>query len=931
LFRFSFCAPCATWNMLSVSARVRCLWGRPRSSVVSRSGTAWFASSESMGTGRERDKTRYILPMFPYPSGKLHMGHVRVYTISDCLARFWRLKGQKVLHPMGWDAFGLPAENAAMERGVSPSKWTMSNIDSMRKQMDAIGLEFDWAEEANEGRGVMTCSPDYYKWTQWIFLEMYKNGMAYQKESEVNWDPVDKTVLANEQIDSDGKSWRSGAIAEKRRLVQWFFKTTEYQEELLVSLDTMDGWPEKVRQMQRNWIGKSSGASVLFDVNADSVPEPLQVFTTRLDTIFGVTFLAVSTGHPLVEFALERAEASSKEDILKFLKECESDRWADGSDGHGSGKGKFLGVYATHPLTGKDIPVYVADYVIDEYGDGAVMGVPAHDDRDFVFAESHGIDSKAVVEPLGDPSDVDDKAYTGKGKLLNSGTYSGMGSDKAIVNIAAELEENGAGRLTEKFRLRDWPVSRQRFWGTPIPIIHCKACGPVPVPEEDLPVVLPSDSALIAREDSPAEPSRDDQALETPLSKSPGWNDVTCPSCGAANCSRDPDTLDTFVDSSWYFLRYGDPANTAEAFSKESEAQTMPVDTYIGGIEHAVMHLLYARFLQRFLWHTGYASNPEPFKKLLTQGMVLGKTFKCPETGRYLLPGELDYENESEGMPSLRDPEEHGGASVPVVAWEKMSKSKHNGVDPETVVNQYGSDVTRLASMFVAPPEQALEWDESAVAGQARWLGRIEQLVDKVHSESNGAEMGENDGGKVHETASFIRREVHSTIQSVTSRFEAGNAFNVTIAELMKLSNMLSSTDVEKAAKVSSQVSRERLEGVKMMLVMLMPFAPKRTETLLRRLDGELGSAFAWPNVDPSALSVDSGTVVVQVGGKKRAVLEIPIESCRDRGLLEAAVMKSAEAEKVLRGQTPKKTIVVPGKTQKKTGKLGMSIVNFVL
>ena len=868
----------------------------------------------SAAAGNESNK--YILSMFPYPSGKLHMGHVRVYTISDCLARFWRLKGKTVLHPMGWDAFGLPAENAAFERGVEPSAWTYTNIDSMRQQMDAIGLQFDWAD-INEGRGLTTCSPDYYKWTQWLFLQLFESGLAYQKESEVNWDPVDRTVLANEQIDNDGKSWRSGAVAEKKRLVQWFFKTTEYQDELLDSLDGLGEWPEKVKQMQRSWIGKSAGSRVVFhaapnmDGKTDIDFEPIQAFTTRVDTLYGVTFLAVSKYHPLVQMIVagrtSNTAESHRREITSFVQEESANE--DGASGI------FLGVHALHPLTGEEIPVYLANYVIDDYGDGAVMGVPSHDDRDFRFAEEFGLPVKTVLRPNtgGDAADVKvETCARNQCELINSKDYSGIRADKAVKLIEEALTKKSCGGAANSYRLRDWLVSRQRFWGTPIPIIHCDSCGAVPVPIEDLPVMLPPSEAIHAGVSSAHD--SEDAALTTPLSRSAGWNDVRCPQCGSSHCKRDPDTLDTFIDSSWYFLRHCDPENVDMPFSKDKIAKNMPVDTYIGGIEHAVMHLLYARFIQRFLWHKDLVSSPEPFKKLLTQGLVLGKTFKCPETGRYLLPNELSYASDSD-LPFIR-----ASGETPAVAWEKMSKSKHNGVDPEHVVAKYGSDVTRLASMFVAPPEQALEWDEAAVAGQARWVVRVRQLVEDSTVDFQGDSAQSTQSFET--TRNNIRREIHSTIKSISKRFEDGVAFNVVIAELMKLSNYLSSDEVREHATSCKAVFDERKEGVKNMLLLMMPIAPVLSEELLLKCSVS-PSQFEWPVFDPSALVKETSTVVIQLNGKKKAVLDVPVSICGSQDDLKAHVMASEEVSSLLGGKSPKRAIVVFQKT--------MNLVNFVM
>ena len=902
----------------------------------------YFSSAstiDDVNNNNQKD-TKYILPMFPYPSGNLHMGHVRVYTISDCLSRFWRLKGKKVLHPMGWDAFGLPAENAAIERNIDPADWTKDNIDSMRQQLESLDFEFDWSQ-ANDSRGLMTCSPEYYKWTQWIFLQLYNSGLAYRKEAVVNWDPVDKTVLANEQIDADGRSWRSGAIAEQKKLRQWFFRITCFADELLKDLDTLDGWPEKVKQMQRFWIGRSNGVQAIFKVDSTSKEEDveLKVFTTRADTLLGVTFVAISTDHPLVEKTISLHEENNDDidKLKKYLNDLKKNKIINNNnddDNNNPTSGiQLFGVNAIHPITNKPVPIYVAEYVIGEYGDAAVMGVPAHDERDYQFAKKHNIPIKYVVKPLDDGDEGKEKEgpVIAKGILENSDdVLNGLTSDDAIEEVSKMLSKIEKGGTKSNYRLRDWLVSRQRFWGTPIPMIHCPSCGVVPVPEDDLPVLLPTTTCSTNYDSTKHD---DDDSMVTPLSVLDEWNtNVSCPQCGRSDgCHRDPDTLDTFVDSSWYFLRFCDPNNDIFPFSKLSAFSKMPVDAYIGGIEHAVLHLLYARFLQRSLYYQGMVNTPEPFKQLITQGMVLGKTYKCPETGRYLLPEELDFPTDGSGeesMPSIKST-----GKTPDLSWEKMSKSKYNGVEPGKVVEKYGADVTRLASMFVAPPEQALEWDEFAVAGQARWLERIERLVDDVYNTSNDGDTGDNNDLNEEKVVKDLRREIHQTIQTVTKLFEEGQSFNVAIAKMMKLSNSLSAQNAmfSNLSSINRYAIIEcRKEGVYNLLLMLLPFAPNTATELLGKIKSE-NQEYTWPELDTNALIDDMATIVLQIKGKKKAVIELPITSFNnDKKLLEEIIMERDETKQVLKGKDPKRVIVVIPKP-KKEGQTVNNIVNFVV
>jgi len=642
----------------------------------------------------------YALSMFPYPSGSLHMGHVRNYTITDVIARVRRMQGYRVLHPMGWDAFGLPAENAAIDRGIHPAKWTYQNIDQMRAELQRLGLSYDWSRE------VATCAPDYYRWTQWLFLEFFQAGLAYQKEAAVNWDPIDQTVLANEQVDSQGRSWRSGAIVERRLLRQWFLKITAYAEPLLTDLEKLSGWPDRVKLMQENWIGKSTGAEVVFTTETG---DALTVFTTRPDTLWGATFMVLSPEHPLVEQLTTPAQAEVVQ-TYRTAAAAQSDLDRTAEDRQKTGV--WTGSFAINPVNQATIPIWIADYVLMGYGTGAIMAVPAHDQRDFEFARTYNLPVISVVQPPDTPLDGDTMttAYPGEGVMVQSGPLDGLptgkGKDQSVAAAIAWLEANGKGNGATTYRLRDWLISRQRYWGVPIPVIHCPDCGIVPVPTADLPVRLPEDVEFSGRGASP-------------LAKLDGWINVPCPTCGTP-ARRETDTMDTFIDSSWYFLRYPDASNDQQAFDPTKTNDWMPVDQYVGGIEHAILHLLYSRFFTKVLRDRGLLTFDEPFQRLLTQGMVQGKTYKSPRSGKYIIASQIA------DLTQPTDPET--GEPLEVV-YEKMSKSKYNGVAPAEVVNKYGADTARMFILFKAPPEKDLEWDEADVEGQFRFLNRVWRLI----------------------------------------------------------------------------------------------------------------------------------------------------------------------------------------------------------
>ncbi|MEO0927141.1 MAG: leucine--tRNA ligase [Cyanobacteria bacterium J06643_13] len=827
-------------------------------------------------TPQQSDQPKfYALSMFPYPSGNLHMGHVRNYVITDVIARLKRMQGYRVLHPMGWDAFGLPAENAAIDRGIPPAKWTLQNIAQMREQLKQLGLSIDWDRE------VATCSPDYYKWTQWLFLQFLDAGLAYQKEAAVNWDPIDQTVLANEQVDSDGKSWRSGAVVERKLLKQWFFKITDYAEKLLQDLDQLDGWPERVKTMQANWIGKSVGAYLEFPIVGRE--DKIAVFTTRPDTVYGVTYVVLAPEHPLTpEVTTPEQKAAVEAFVAEIKGESEIERTAEDKPK----RGIVTGGKAINPFNGEEVPILIADYVLYEYGTGAVMGVPAHDVRDFKFATEKGLPIKTVIVPedtdLGENGNSPSQAYTDPGKIINSGQFDGISSIEGKAQIIEYAEQQGYGKARIQYRLRDWLISRQRYWGCPIPVIHCDDCGAVPVPDQDLPVELPESVELSGRGGSP-------------LAQLDSWINVDCPNCGKA-AKRETDTMDTFIDSSWYFLRYSDASNSDKVFEADKVNDWMPVDQYVGGIEHAILHLLYSRFFTKVLRDRGLLNFDEPFKRLLTQGMVQGLTYKNPQTNKYIPSADVQRDNPV-------DPETGDKLDV---FYEKMSKSKYNGVAPEDVIADYGVDTARMFAMFKAPPEKDLEWDDADVEGQYRFLNRVWTLVTSFDPASV-AKTSE----KPTKAEKDLRRAIHTAIKEITEDLTGDYQFNTAVSELMKLSNAL------KDAKC--QTSPVYQEGVETLVLLLAPFAPHLAEELWSKLGStESVHKQQWREVDESALVVDEITLVVQVMGKTRGTIQVPASS--DMSALEQYALQSDLAQKYIEGKEIRKVIVVPNK-----------LVNFVV
>ncbi len=829
---------------------------------------------------------RYILSMFPYPSGKLHMGHVRNYTIGDVISRFHRLKGETVLQPMGWDAFGLPAENAAIAHQVAPAKWTFENIAYMRDQLKKLGLSVDWDRE------FATCTPEYYHWEQWLFVQLYKKGLIYRKLSTVNWDPVDQTVLANEQVEN-GRGWRSGALVEKRDIPMYYFRITDYAQELLDDLDTLkDGWPQQVLTMQRNWIGRSQGMDISFpSANTDVYADALTVFTTRADTLMGVTYVAVAAEHPM---ALKAAETNPE--LKAFIEECRMGSVAEADLAVAEKKGMATGLFVKHPVTGEEVPVWIANYVLMSYGSGAVMAVPAHDERDFEFANKFGLNIKQVIDAKGaDDAEFDATTWqewygSKEGKLVNSAEFDGLGLQGAYDAFLAKLEPTTLASTKVQFRLRDWGVSRQRYWGCPIPMINCNTCGQVPVPEEQLPVILPTDVVP--------------DGSGNPLNKMPEFYETKCPCCGS-DARRETDTLDTFVESSWYYARYASPDFTGGLVKPEAAKTWLPVNQYIGGVEHAILHLLYARFFHKLMRDEGVVEGNEPFTNLLTQGMVLADTFyREADSGKktWFNPADIELEKDEKGR-VLSAKYKEDGQDVVVGGQEKMSKSKNNGIDPQSIIEQYGADTARVFMMFAAPPDQSLEWSDAGVEGSNRFLKRVWRLASSFLEKGNHATA--IDVANLSVAAQDLRRKTHETIQKVGDDIERRHAFNTAIAALMELLNANNKFEAQDDNDIA--VIRESITAL---LTLLAPFAPHLSQTLLAEFGIELTTTL-FPQVDESALTRNTQTIVVQVNGKLRGKLEVSVDASKEDILAQAKALP--EVQQFLTGPT-KKEIVVPNK-----------------
>jgi leucyl-tRNA synthetase len=776
----------------------------------------------------------YCLSMFPYPSGRLHMGHVRNYSIGDVISRFQKMQGKNVMQPIGWDAFGLPAENAALKNKVPPANWTYENIDYMRDQLTQLGFGYDWSRE------IATCHPKYYKWEQWLFVKLFEKGLVYKKNAVVNWDPVDQTVLANEQV-INGRGWRSDALIEKKEISQWFMRITDYADELLDSLDKLEGWPEAVKTMQRNWIGKSTGLEISFNrQGADS----LKIYTTRPDTLMGVTYLAIASEHPL---ALQAGKSNSE--VQRFIEECRTMETSEAAMETMEKKGANSGLTCTHPITGDEVPIWIANFVLMGYGTGAVMSVPAHDQRDFEFAQKYAIPMLEVVKPKEGEHVASESAFTDKGILCNSGEFNGLNFEQAFEAIAEKLELENLGEKQNNYRLRDWGVSRQRYWGCPIPIINCAKCGSVAVPEKNLPIILPEKVAF--------------DGVGSPIKKMPEFYETTCPTCGG-KAERETDTFDTFFESSWYFARYA-CADNDEAMLDERADYWLEVDQYIGGIEHAILHLLYARFFSKLLRDEGLIKHDEPFKNLLTQGMV------------------------------LKD-----GA--------KMSKSKGNTVDPAEMIEKYGADTVRLFILFAAPPTQDLEWSDSGLEGSYRFVNKVYRLAEGYFSDSKSHATESLDINTLNKEQKQIRQKTHQTLAKITDDIKRRHSFNTAIAAMMELTNMLS-----KFKQTDGQSMALRLESLDIILRALSPITPHLCHHLWQQLGHQTAIINEpWPEVDNKALEQDEVQIIVQVNGKLRAKLMLSADT--DKAQVEVQALADENVVKFTSGKTIVKVIVVPNK-----------------
>ncbi len=853
-----------------------------RPQEIERQAQSQWEARQSFHAREHPGKSKYYcLSMFPYPSGKLHMGHVRNYTIGDVLTRFYRMQGCNVLQPMGWDAFGLPAENAAMANNVPPAKWTYDNIAYMKTQLKSLGFALDWERE------LATCKPEYYRWNQWLFLRMLEKGLAYKKAGVVNWDPVDQTVLANEQV-IDGRGWRTGALVEKREIPMYYLKITAYADELLEALEKLPGWPERVKTMQANWIGKSYGINFGFPYELDGGKKMLRVFTTRADTIMGVTFCAVAAEHPLATRL-----ARDNPPLAAFIDECKCGSVIEADLATMEKKGMPTGFFVTHPLTNEKVEVWVGNYVLMGYGEGAVMAVPAHDERDFAFAKKYRLPIRPVIDVEGQAYSPDawQAWYADYGVCVNSGKYNGLDYQQSVNAIASDLKIKGLGDKQVTYRLRDWGISRHRYWGCPIPIVHCESCGDVPVPDEQLPVVLPEN--LVP------------DGSGNPLAKTPSFFECLCPKCGKP-ARRETDTMDTFVDSSWYFLRYT-CANQKNAMVDERAAYWLPVDQYIGGIEHAILHLLYSRFWTKVMRDTGLVKIDEPFTHLLTQGMVLNEIFfRKNASGRitYFNPADVDTVMDEKGQRTgarLRAdgaPVESGGIGT-------MSKSKNNGIDPQALIEEYGADTARLFMMFASPPEQTLEWSDAGVEGAYRFLKR---LWKAVYEHVERGIVTAYSGDELNAELKALRLQLHQTIEKVGDDYGRRQQFNTAIAAVMEFLNALAK--LQEKGPVARSVAQEALEKT---VLLLSPIVPHICEALWRELrPGTELLEQPWPLADAAALVQDEIELVLQVNGKLRGNMRVPRDSARDA--IEHLAVSHPSVQKYVDGQPIKKVVVVPGR-----------------
>jgi len=845
---------------------------------VEQTARDFWETNETFKVKEEPGKPKYYcLSMFPYPSGKLHMGHVRNYTIGDVISRYQRMQGKNVMQPMGWDAFGLPAENAAIANKTAPAKWTRANIDYMKKQLKQLGFGYDWSRE------MATCDQDYYRWEQWFFARLYEKGLVYKKMSTVNWDPVDQTVLANEQV-VDGRGWRSGALVEQKKIPQWFIRITEYADELLKDLDDLEGWPEQVKTMQRNWIGKSEGTELTFPLKDRD--EGLTVYTTRPDTLMGVSYMAVAAEHPLAKEAAERHL-----DVAEFAEECNTSKVAEAELATMEKKGIDTGFKAIHPLTQEEVPVWIANFVLMEYGTGALMAVPGHDDRDHEFAAKYHLPIKQVIAADdGREIDVQEKAFTEKGVLVSSGKYSGLTSDEAFDEIAQYLEDNNIGKRTVNYRLRDWGVSRQRYWGAPIPMMTLEDGTEMPVPDDQLPVRLPEDVEM--------------DGVQSPIKADPEWCKTEY---NGQPATLETDTFDTFMESSWYYARFCSPNYDKGMLDPAAANYWLPVDQYIGGIEHAILHLLYARFFHKLLRDVGLVDSSEPFKRLLTQGMVLAETYYRNEDNggkTWFNPADVTVERDNKGQ-VVRALLKSDGEPVEIGGVTKMSKSKNNGIDPQSIIDEFGADTVRLFMMFAAPPEQSLEWSDSGVEGAHRFLKRLWRMVNE-HA-ANG-DLPALDAESLSADQKALRLKTHETIAKVSDDISRRLTFNTSIAAVMELLN-----EVGKLNDDEPQSRAVRQEALETAVLVLAPIVPHICHQLWQTLGHEEPVVEAsWPEADKKAMVRSEITVVLQVNGKVRAKADVPADIAKDE--LEKLALENENVQRFTDDKTVRKVIVVPGK-----------------
>ena len=840
----------------------------------------------------------YCLAMFPYPSGRLHMGHVRNYSLGDVVSRYQRMQGKNVMQPMGWDAFGLPAENAAIKNKSAPGKWTYQNIDYMRNQLQSLGFGYDWSRE------LATCKQDYYRWEQWFFTQLYEKGLVYKKNATVNWDPVDQTVLANEQV-IDGRGWRSGAIVEKKEIPQWFIKITDYAQELLDDLDQLTDWPEQVKTMQRNWIGRSQGVEMTFQVDSlvEGKQESFDIYTTRPDTLMGVTYVALAAEHPLALIASKKNAAKGNTELADFIQECKGNQTTEADMAAMEKKGVDTGLKAIHPLTGELVPVWAANFVLMDYGSGAVMSVPGHDQRDYEFAKKYGLAITQVISiskesgQEGDDANVSDiskAAITEKGILINSGEFDGLDFEQAFKAISDKLISEHKGKVTTNFRLRDWGVSRQRYWGTPIPMINLANGESVPVPENELPVVLPEDVVM--------------NGVTSPIKDDPQWAKTTF---NGEEALRETDTFDTFMESSWYYARYCSPNDDTQMLDPAKANYWLPVDQYIGGIEHAILHLLYSRFFHKLLRDVGLVKCDEPYKKLLCQGMVLADTYyREADNGaqEWIAPSDVSVERDEKGQVTSAISKIDGEAVISA-GMSKMSKSKNNGIDPQEVINKYGADTVRLFIMFTSPPEQTLEWSDAGVEGAYRFVKRVYKIVHDFTATTEGKITSAQDL-TLNSDQKKLRRELHKTIAKVTDDIGRRNTFNTAIAAIMELMNHLS-----KAPMATDEDKAVMLESLQSVVLMLTPITPHMCHYLWQQIGDDNSDCVEnaqWPIVDKNALVEDEKLIIVQVNGKLRAKITVSADASKE--VVEALGLNDEHVIKFTEGKTIRKVIYIPGK-----------------